>query len=468
MERLTWAAKRVRKARLAAEQTVTGTQTLEEAWATSDELPLALVPGVAQARSSALLKQRQAAAAGHRHARAAAAILATEDEADVARTRKAATAAAAATRQAAVKATAAATTEAALARRGHAANALGRQQERATELLTAEKELGAAKDALLAAEEEAVAAAQQRCAYGYLDLTGQLLLRTHGAEVGLAVARERLEKARAAAALATNSGWSVTTTTRQLAAARALRGGYLPREVRARERVGDRSTTWQQAESAQTKKRRAERAEQELRRETDAALKVERQRMSAADAAAIHLNRYWRRATNRKAKREATEAHQTRLTAERSVLRDKEQRRLEAMAVAEAREQRQRKGHGTGAGRRCDGPAAGALKAFMAATPRAKALREAARAAALPRRAPSREEVRDRLGGTVTWFDGRAANEKGFVQSLLLEDEVAEAWAEEGTDGDEAAGSATCSEWSDGGGGAGECMGGATASSHEW
>ena len=86
--------------------------------------------------------------------------------------------------------------------------------------------------------------------------------------------------------------------------------------------------------------------------------------------------------------------------------------RLEAAVDTELQQKRRRQR--AGAGRRCDGPAVKALKAFVAAAQRGAA---PPRTKVVPRRAPFREEVRGNLSGTVAWWDDRAANEKGTCRA---------------------------------------------------
>lgn len=436
-ERCMRVAKCARRARWKGMRAVARTLSSEEHQAACDELPLALVPQTERARATGFLKRREMEYVGHTCARRAVAALATEGESTAARAARKAAARLREERRMMVAEEAAATQREGTDRR---ATAQARQTKRATELLTQEKALAAAKAGVVAAEAEHARAVQQRQVYGRLDHCGQLAGRVCDAEAGLAAAAGRLEKARVAAALATNTGWAANTATRQLAAARALRGGRLPREVRAQ--VGHRVATWQRPEDKKARARRAERDDKERKRAAGAALHTERQRMLAADAAARVANKTWRRQAQCKKKRRAADAFWERQSAVRNRLRDNERGRLEAAADTELQQKRQQQR--AGAGRRCDGPAVKALKAFMIAQQRGAAL---PRTKVAPRRAPCREEVRDSLNGTVTWWDGRAANEKGYVQSFLPSDEVTEAWSEEGASSEEAdhwAGEAAC------------------------
>jgi hypothetical protein len=215
-----------------------------------------------------------------------------------------------------------------------------------------------------------------------------------------------------------------------------------------------RCNTWPQAESATAKAARHKRHTRAHHKAARERLAKERRMMCAEEKHSRLLNNGvrrtrvvqgtlgWRQVDKRRALRRLGEAWAARWAAERKQSRLK----LEARAAAEREARRAgRNGVGTGAGRRTEGPAEMELRALLrreTAVPKTKAV---------PKRLAPRGEVRDGLAGTWTWWDSRAPNELGLVQSFLPDDEVAEtverAAAEEGcSSGEEMAGSAAASE----------------------
>jgi hypothetical protein len=384
-------------------------------------------------------------------------------------------------------------------RREQAPAQAARQHARAAELLASERRLTLAKTNAAAAAEATRRADLQWQAYGYLDFNGDLLQRRHAAARTLAQAERELGDARQAATLATNTGWARDSVSRQLAAARALQGGRLAHEVRGGAKVGQRVGSRLAPMTAEERARRllhaerlATKRERDYMAAEDAASRARRRCERTAAKRA-------RRLAVRVAERRALEAAQATQAAERKRGQDKERARLREAArketegrragqvrkgpaevryaaalravraamvatgersevfallaarsaaewrelvVAARRERatratRRRVWRGAGAGRRGDGPATTALKAFLAAEG-LKGAEKKAKTVAVPRRAPFTGEVRDRRGGLLTFYNPREGNDQGLVQHLLNGDEVAEAWGE-----------ATESDWSD-------------------
>ena len=315
-----------------------------------------------------------------------------------------------------------------------AARRRARDVKRATELLATEKQLVAARarraqatTAVAQAEDAAKVVLSEPC-FGRDEkaLVQQHLFVARGAEAAAGVA---LQAAREAATLGRSGGWAASSASRQLAALRTLAGATLPRELHDSARATRRARCWQEAEGAEAKRAREKREEGARRATAQAVLRRERRRMTAEGAHSNLLNYGirktrlirgvpgWRQTDARRAQRRLGEAWAARRAAERKQSRLK----LEARAAAEREARRaERNGVGTGAGRRAEGPAEMELRALLrreTAVPKTKAV---------PKRLAPRGEVRDGLAGTWTWWDSRAPNELGLVQSFLPDDEVAE------------------------------------------
>ena len=207
----------------------------------------------------------------------------------------------------------------------------------------------------------------------------------------------------------------------------ALSGGWLPREVQHHATALYRATET------------AEQREQRLRGEERFAERRERERMLAEDGACKALRRREKAAVRQAATAAgrwwfdlATELSEARRQAEQRALATKTRDALEARTFRETaqRQARQRKG----AGRRPLGPAetelaaarrADARKAAEAAKARLPTQRGALPSAGAPLARVRAKEVVDPTGGTTTYWDPRAANEKGFVQCTHDADSVA-------------------------------------------
>ena len=333
--------------------------------------------------------------------------------------------------------------EAKEARRRRAKEGRAQDLARAAELLAAERRLAAAKRRGLAATAAVAAAEGARRAltdscFGRWE-RWEVQLHLHGAWKEEKAAFHELCDAHLAAALRTNAGWAATGKQRQLAAAQALAGAALPRELRSGAKAGARAEARLEAESGEARRRRLAGEEKDRLRLERWAEKRELANMRREDGASGRARRAWKAQDKRRTESRAlaaVRATQAEEREERKRRRDKERGRLEEAAKKEAGERRGRRG--TGAGRREDGPATKELKAHLAAEGAGGAAKKP-KTVAVPRRAPFKEEVRDRRGGLLTFYNPREGNDAGLAQHFLGGDEVAEAWAEvaesDGSDG---------------------------------